>query len=100
MNCKRCHKKLKNPKSVQQGYGPTCLRKIHATKMIIGTTSTEKSVVPIFEKMRKEGQVDVSCLEHLDGTDAGGEPTNDENKAQTWTDMYGIIHVLRESEEI
>jgi hypothetical protein len=99
MNCKRCHREIKNPKSVQQGYGPTCLRKIQAaTRLKIGTTSTEKSVVPIFEKMRKNN-VDVTCLEHLDGTDANGKTTNDENKAQTWTDMYGIIHILRESEE-
>jgi hypothetical protein len=24
MNCKRCNREIKNPKSVQQGYGPTC----------------------------------------------------------------------------
>ena len=47
--CKRCHREIINPKSVQHGYGPVC-----------------------WIKMQKSN-VDVSCLKHLDGTDAQGE---------------------------
>ena len=50
MKCKRCHREIINPKSVQHGYGPIC-----------------------WIKMQKSN-VDVSCLKHLDGTDANGEP--------------------------
>ncbi|MFH0904514.1 MAG: DUF6011 domain-containing protein [Methanobacteriota archaeon] len=28
MKCRRCHRKIKNPKSVQQGYGPVCRAKM------------------------------------------------------------------------
>jgi hypothetical protein len=26
-HCKRCHRKLKNPKSMKAGYGPVCAKK-------------------------------------------------------------------------
>jgi hypothetical protein len=83
MNCKRCHKELKNPKSMQQGYGPTCLRKIQAaTGLNIGNTNTEKSFVPVFEKIRK-GNV---------GTDAKGEPVDKDT--QIWTTAHGRTVIL------
>ena len=55
MKCKRCHKELKNPKSVQNGYGPVCWSKMLAAHPVaVGKTSTEKSFVPIFEQLYKE----------------------------------------------
>lgn len=30
MNCRKCHRQLKNPKSVQNGMGPVCYRKAMA----------------------------------------------------------------------
>lgn len=85
MNCKRCHREIKNPKSVQNGYGPVCWNKMLAAHPIaVGKTSTEKSFVPIIFKQIKENQ-----------TKAEKEPDkSSENKSQTWTDMYGIIHIL------
>ena len=61
MNCKRCHRELKNPKSVQTGYGPVCWSKMLAAHPVV-----------VGEK----------------------EPDKSHNKATTWTDMYGIIHIL------
>lgn len=29
--CKKCHRIIKNPKSVTNGYGPTCWKKVEAT---------------------------------------------------------------------
>ena len=88
MKCKRCHREIKNPKSVQNGYGPVCWSKIAAHPVAVGKTSTEKSFVPIFIKQIKENHP----------TKAEKEPdksqSGDENKAATWTDMYGIIHIL------
>lgn len=46
MNCKRCHRELKNPKSVQQGYGPACWIKMQKsegtpTHLFLGKTDTD-----------------------------------------------------------
>lgn len=48
--CKRCHREIKNPKSVQNGYGPVCWSKMHA-----GTVEPDKPQI---------------CL---DDTDANGD---------------------------
>ena len=42
MKCNRCHKEIKNPKSVQHGYGPICWVKV------------QKSHAEAEEKKRKE----------------------------------------------
>ena len=47
MKCKRCHKELKNPKSVQNGYGPVCWSKMLAAHpVVVGETNNEISFVP------------------------------------------------------
>ncbi len=84
--CKRCHKEIKNPKSVQNGYGPVCWSKIAAHPVAVGKTSTEKSFVPIFIKQIKKNQTK--------DKESDKPQSGDENKATTWTDMYGIIHIL------
>jgi hypothetical protein len=40
--CKRCHRELKNPKSVEIGLGPTCLKRVKA----------EHSQKPLFNSKR------------------------------------------------
>jgi len=59
--CRRCHREIKNPKSVQQGYGPICWTKIQKSND--------------------------SCLEHLDCTDANGEP-------QIWTTAHNRTVII------
>jgi hypothetical protein len=75
MNCKRCHKKLKNPKSVQQGYGPTCLRKIQA--------ATDAGGEP--------GDVGYKSL-----AERSSKTVNEDNKdhPQIWTTAHGRTVIL------
>lgn len=131
MKCKRCHREIKNPKSVQNGYGPVCWSKMLAAHPVaVGKTSTEKSFVPIFIKQIKKnrtkdkepdkpqsGDKTMKCKEYgrkkpcpqadyrkneckrclteeINNETQDIEESGDENKATTWTDMYGIIHVL------
>lgn len=64
MNCKRCHRKLRNSKSVKNGYGPVCWSKMLAAHPVVVGKTTHPQI-------------------------------DDENKSTTWTDMYGIIHILK-----
>lgn len=53
MNCKRCNKEIKNPRSVKHGYGPVCWIKTQKGNGVESKRTTEKEHIELGDKKTK-----------------------------------------------